>query len=164
MSDKPLFLLRNSPLTEGGHARVMSPKRRRPGRAKARGISGPEVIGYTEEPRKALTDAGECPSPAWVDAKTDLAAQRAQVMWLAEVQHAQATRPQLSILHRLAEVKRRARAKHVNVWEEYNAVLRMLNAAKTENDRRRARTELAALVRLGRIEERLDGFYPANVG
>lgn len=155
-ADKPLYLMQGSPLVAGGKARMMSNRKVKPNRAKPREVTGPESIGYTTEPRKAVKGELECPSKAWLDATADRAFMLNQQARLADIAQAQSMRPALSMEHRMMDAQRRAKMQHVDCRAEFTAVKRMLDAAKLENDRRSARTVRAAEQRLVRIEVRLD--------
>jgi len=155
-TDKPLYLMQGSPLVAGGKARLMSNRKVPPNRAKPREVSGPEMIGYTTEAQKGLRGEGEVPSGAWLDASCDRAFMLNQQARLADIAQAMATRPQLTIEHRMADARRRARMQHIDLRSEFTALERMLDHAKTESETRRARTEAAAVRRLEGVELRLD--------
>ena len=105
-------------------------------------------------------DEPEAPSDAWLSATADRAFMLNQQARLADIVHAKATRPALTIEQRMADAKRRAKMQHVDLRAEFTAVRRMLDYARTESDKRRARTETVAAGRLESIELRLDHIPP----
>lgn len=154
--DKPLFLMQGSPLVAGGKARLMSNRKVKPKRAEPREVTGPEEKGYTTDIHKALRHEPETPSDVWLDAEADRAFMLNEQARLADIAQAQAARPTLTVEQRMKDAQRRAKMQHVDCRAEFTALRRMLDAAKTESDRRRTRTEAAAERRLERVESQLD--------
>lgn len=66
-ASKPRFLRSGSPLVFGGKARLMSPRKVEPNRAKPREISGDEVYGYRNNPKRQVAQHEPDP-PGVVDA------------------------------------------------------------------------------------------------
>ena len=115
----------------------------------------PEVVGRIRD-ATSTTDEPEAPSGAWLNATKDRALMLNRQARLADIAQAQKLRPALTVEHRMADAQRRARMQSIDIRKEFTAVRRMLDAARTESDRRRQRTEAAAIRRLEGIELRLD--------
>lgn len=103
-----------------------------------------------------ICDEPESESGAWLDATADRAFMVNQQARIADIAQAQGMRPLLSMEQRMADAQRRAKMQHVDCRSEFTALRRMLDTAKTESDKRRARTEAAAERRLQRVESKLD--------
>lgn len=136
---------------------------------------GSSSLGYTSQPIRELPPVADEPEVVdrirsashlrdepeaiggnWLDAACDRAFMLNQQARIADVVQAQSMRPLQSMEQRMMDARRRARMQNVDIRAEFQAVRRMLDAAKTESERRSARTLLAAERRLGRVEVRLD--------
>lgn len=111
----------------------------------------PETIARIRE-ATSIGDEPEAPGPAIVDAYTDLARTYDRARHAAEVEARQQTRRLLDAEKRLAEAKRQAKLRHIDVSREVHVVKNMLDRARKGG---RAEPE-AAIHRLERIEARLD--------
>lgn len=145
--DKPLYLMQGSPLVAGGKARLMSARKVTPSRAKPRDVTGPEENGYTNEPRRALKGEHECPSTAWVDAQSELAAKYDRMRLEREAEDAREIRKTLSVEDRMADVQRRAKLRHIDVSREFFVMRKMLARGN----------ERPAVKRLESLEALMDG-------
>lgn len=158
MSDsKRRFLLRASPLTEGGKARLMSAKKVKPKSAKPREVSKLEAHGYTDEPHKGLKGEPECVGPAIVDAYGESARYFDTLRHAREVAEARELRKLLTAEQRLVNVQERARKQHRNLTGETHVCQKMLERAKAGG----RKEPLAAIERIERMEADLDNLPEA---
>jgi hypothetical protein len=144
--DKPRLLLRSSPLVAGGKARLRSPGKVTPGRAQPREITGDEVHGYTEQPHKALLDAGEALTEAeWrthVKRRADDDEEQRQTMIARSRDR---DKRLLSQEERLRKAQAEAAANRRDVTRETWLVRRMLERGRsTQAERILQRVELYA--------------------
>jgi hypothetical protein len=124
---KPRFLLRSSPLTAGGKARLMSAKKVEPNRAKPREVSRLEASGYTEQIHKALHEEPEC-LDEWdwhrhVGHDTDMTLDQRRAA--EEIARSRA-RELLSQEERINEAVEEAQARHRNVTGELWVLRQMI--------------------------------------
>lgn len=107
----------------------------------------PEEAARVGEAR-TMCDEPESPSAAWVDAESEMAAQRNTARLLRQAEEAQRARETVSMANRLRDAERRAkRNPAVDPEKELFLVRKMLARGKVE----------AALARLLVLEDKLDG-------
>lgn len=138
-----------------GHGYLSQPSRPYPAVA-----DQPEVVARLRD-ASSTSDEPEAPSGAWLDAQADRAFMINQQARLADIAQAQSARPSQTLEQRVVDASRRSRMQHVDFRGEFTALRRMLDAAKTESDRRSERTLAAAARRLEKVEDRLDQ-YPGQ--
>lgn len=143
--EKPLFLLRGSPLVSGGKARLMSGKKVEPKRATPREISGPEAHGYTSEPGRALRGEPECLGAAdWdihVGKRSETVEEQRRRFEAARIEE---ERRLLTVEQRLVTAHEEARRRCIDVSSEAFVLRRMLAAGKNV---RHMETRLGSLER-----------------
>jgi hypothetical protein len=127
---------------------------------------GSTSLGYTTQPIRDLPivadephvieriasatdtrDEPESPSPAWVDAESELAAERNRVRLLKQAEMAQQARKHITTENRMRDAQRRAKLKHVDITGELFVMRKMLTRGN----------EQSAVTRLEQLEARLDG-------
>lgn len=106
----------------------------------------PDVVARIGEAR-AMCDEPEAPSQAWVDAESELAAERNRLRLLKQAEQARKDRECISMENRMRDAQRRAKMRHVNLGREFFVMRKMLDRGN----------EGAALLRLEAVEARLDG-------
>jgi hypothetical protein len=105
----------------------------------------PDTVARIGEAR-AMCDEPEAPSTAWVDAESELAAERNRVRLLRQAEMAQQARATVTMENRMADARRRAKLKHVDISHEMHLLEKMLG-----------RNPGTAVDRLVKLEARLDG-------
>lgn len=103
--------------------------------------------GYVDRPEMAMRDEPECVGPAIVNAQTELAEKYNALRHAAWVAQAQEDRAKLSVPHRIADVRRRAKARHIDMAHELHVTLKMYERGN----------EAAARARVEGLEAQLDG-------
>lgn len=94
-----------------------------------------------------IRDEPEAPSGAWVDAESELAAERNRVRLLRQAEQAQQDRQSITVENRMRDAHRRAKMKHVDCSREFMVLRKMLGRGK----------DVDAVMRLELLEARLDG-------
>lgn len=155
MDEKPRYLLRSSPLVAGGKARLMSNKKVKPSRAKARDVTGDEVHGYTDQMHKALEDLEALTEDDYQRHIAAGAAFRDRTLKQQQLVQIQQARSCLTLEQRLVEVQRVAKMRHINVKGEVEAVKGMLDRAKAGGRKEPS----AAEWKVEKLEARLDARY-----
>lgn len=102
----------------------------------------------------SIFDEPESPGPAVIDAQADLAAHYNALRRAAEIEAARANRHGLSIEHRIADARRRAKAQHRNIRNDLFVVERMIERARRAQN---TFVPAAAIARIEAVEARLDG-------
>jgi len=111
----------------------------------------PEVVEQVKA-ATAMCDEPEAPSPAWVDAESELAAERNRLRLLREAELKREARKGVSFESRVADAERRAKVKR---WDSRMVSTEMLVVRKMW-----VRGSVgAATRRLERFEARLDGVF-----
>lgn len=127
------------------------------------GGQGHEAIGYASKPLReihddpqevkervgealTLRDEPECPSKAWVDAQSELAARYERQRCLAAHRDAVEARQGIPVQKRIEDAQRRARRKRLNFDLEISIINGLITRGKA-----------AGVQRLERLEALLDG-------
>jgi DNA polymerase III gamma/tau subunit len=100
-----------------------------------------------------LCDEPESPGRDWVDAESELAAQRSRLLLLKQAEEARAAREGVSIENRIRDAQRRAKAKRIQVFADLHAIKRHLARGKIHE----------AIRMLEVLEARLDGVASSEV-
>lgn len=131
---QPLLLRSGSPLTGGGKARLMSARKRRPGKAKAPGgqFTDAQATGYTENPALALRDAGEAVDPDTLERFSFIAALRHEKTLRATTAQARRDRELLTIEQRMAKAREAARLNYVDVSGDLDLVRKYIRSGRSE--------------------------------
>lgn len=106
----------------------------------------PEVIDRIRS-ATSTCDEPEAPSGAWVDAQSELAAERNRLRVLLRAQTARQDRQSITIENRMRDAHRRAKLQHIDMTGEFHVQRKMIERGN----------QAAALTRLERVEARLDG-------
>lgn len=106
----------------------------------------PEVVERIKD-ATSTNDEPESPSRAWVDAESELAAERNRLRVLLRAQTARQDRQNITIENRMRDAHRRAKLQHIDMTGEFHVQRKMIERGN----------QAAALTRLERVEARLDG-------
>lgn len=137
LEHEPLLLRSGSPLTGGGKARLMSSRKRRPGKAKAPGdkrFTDEQAVGYTDNPMMAMRGEPEAVPVEDLDVKWSFRAGRRHEKAHAErVEQARMVRERLDIEQRMIEARKAARLNHVDASGELALVRKFIRQGRSES-------------------------------
>jgi hypothetical protein len=108
---------------------------------------------YVDRPELAVRDEPECIGPAILNSYADVNRRIWTQQHVIDVAEAQERRPQLAPVHRLEDVRRRAKDAHVDLSHEIHLVQLAVDKARF----RAQPVSLSALTRLEGLEALLDG-------
>jgi hypothetical protein len=129
-----------------GHGYLTQPQRPLPEVA-----DEPEVIDRIRS-ATSTCDEPESPSDAWVDAESELAAERNRLRVLRRAEAARLDRKNITIENRMVDAQRRAKLQHVSISHELHVMRKMLARGN----------EQATVTRLEQVEALLDGVLNAE--
>jgi hypothetical protein len=119
----------------------------RPQRPISQAIADDEATVERVSSFTALCDEPEAPSRDWVDAESELAAERNRLRLLRQAESARAARAGVSIENRIKDAQRRAKQRRMSVNSELHVIKQQMMRGKVA----------AGLERLEALEALLDG-------